>query len=218
VTIGYHQIADRVAAEHLEIFGGFHPGATDSDLAGFETLLLLGPHEPGFWAHVQASPEFAKPQRDPLDRWSARVIGDLATELGATALFPFGGPPYRPFIAWARKSGRAWASPVGLLVHDRAGLMVSYRGALALPWRLDLPPTPANPCESCANRPCLSACPVGALAESAYDLAACHDYLDAAPGQDCLNQGCAARRACPVSRRYGRKTAQSAFHMKAFHP
>jgi epoxyqueuosine reductase len=58
---------------------------------------------------------------DPIDRWSRRVIGHMACDLGAKALFPFGGPPWHPFIAWAKRSGRAWESPVGFLVHDRAG-------------------------------------------------------------------------------------------------
>jgi hypothetical protein len=68
----------------------------------------------------------------------------MACDLGAKALFPFTGPPWHPFIAWARRSGRAWESPVGFLVHDRAGLMVSYRGALALSHRIDLPATPGR--------------------------------------------------------------------------
>ena len=179
---------------------------------------MLGPAEPGFWPHVRAAPEFADGAPDPLDRWSARVIGDCARRIGATALFPFGGPPYRPFIAWARRTGRAWPSPVGLLVHDRAGLMVSYRGALALRDRLDLPAPPAWPCATCAGRPCLGACPVAALDDRGYDLAACHGYLDTRDGRSCLTGGCLVRRACPVSRDHGRLPEQSAFHMKAFHP
>ena len=102
-------------------------------------------------------------------------------------------------------------------MHDRAGLFVSYRGAIALKVRIDLPERPANPCETCAETPCLTACPVDALsAEQGYDVAACHGYLDTAP--DCMSRGCAARRACPVSQTYARQSAQSAFHMAAFHP
>jgi hypothetical protein len=108
------------------------PSDTDGAPAGTQTLLLLGPSEPGFWAHITASAEFIDGAPDPIDRWSRRVIGHMACDLGAKALFPFGGPPWHPFIGWAKRSGRAWESPVGFLVHDHAGLMVSYRGALAL--------------------------------------------------------------------------------------
>jgi ferredoxin len=212
-------IADRCAADHLEVFGAFHPEPDDGAPDGCRTLVLLGPREPGFWAHFTASPEARDGHDHPMDRWSERIIGRLAETLGGEALFPFGGPPWPPFIRWAKRSGRAWSSPVGLLVHDTAGLMVSYRGALALPIRLDLPPPPArNPCTGCAA-PCRSACPVDALTGAGYDTGACHDFLATRDGQEsCLAAGCAARRACPVSQGYGRATAQSAFHMRSFHP
>lgn len=207
-------IADRVAAAQLEILGGFHPDASEGIGA---TLLLLGPREPGFWARFTDSPEYRDAQAHPLDRWSLRVISALAAEIGAEARFPFGGPPYQPFIAWALRSGDAWQSPAGPLVHARAGMLVSYRGALALPQQIPLPEPGASPCTRCAARPCLTACPVGALsAASGYDLSACHAHLDTAP--DCMAAGCLARRACPVSQTYARLPTQSAFHMKAFHP
>ena len=83
-----------------------------------------------FWDILTTAPEFSAPDH-PVDRWSARVITALAEQVRARAIFPFGGPPYAPFPDWARRSGRAWNSPVGMLVHDTAGLLLSYRGALA---------------------------------------------------------------------------------------
>lgn len=201
------------AIHHLVPFGAL--ALAPDEVPGCRTLILLGPSEPGFWAHFTATPEYADGAPDPMNRWSARVIGGLAQDLGAAALFPFGGPPWQPFTAWARRSGRAWTSPVGLLVHDTAGLMVSYRGALAFADRLDLPPTGTAPCPTCSGQPCRSACPVDALQPDRYDVAACKSDLDR-PGNDCRARGCAARRACPLSRTYGRKEAQSAFHMDYF--
>ncbi len=211
----YDALEAQALALGLSIFGGFHPQEADAVPHGAGTLLLLGPHEPGFWARVSAAPEFADGQADPLDRWSRRVIGRWACDLGAKALFPFGRPPYHPFFTWALRSGRAWASPVQLLVHDGAGLFVSYRGALALPDRIALPPLPTRPCESCADRPCEAACPVAALTPDGYDVPGCKDYV-AGPGTDCRESGCAVRRACPISQRYGRLAEQSAFHMRSF--
>ena len=199
----------------LTVLGGFHPEPRDATPAGCRTLLLIGPDGANFWQVFLASPEFSDGTPDPLNRWSRQVIGALADRLGATARFPFGGPPHLPFIAWAGRSGSAWASPVGLLVHESAGLFVSYRGALALPERIELPATGARPCEAC-DKPCLRACPAGALGAEGYDVARCHGWLDAVRGRDCMSRGCAVRRACPVGREF-RPEAQSAFHMKAFH-
>ena len=198
-------------AEHLAVMG-----VVQDDLPeGVATLVLLGPLEPGFWPAFTASPEYRDDTPHPLDRWSLRVITGMAERLGATPFFPFGGPPYQPFIAWAKASGRAHSSPVGLLVHDTAGLMISYRGALGFAERIEAPAPPPNPCETCQTRPCLTACPVDAFASGSYDVAACKTDLDR-PGNDCMTRGCAVRRACPVSRDYGRLEAQSSFHMRAF--
>ena len=211
----YSALQARTEAQHLSIFGAFHPKPQDNAPEGAKTLVLLGPHEPGFWAEFSRSGEALDRRPDPMDRWSKRIICALAGDFGGTAVFPFGGPPYQPFIAWAEASGRAWVSPVGLLVHDHAGLFVSYRGAIALPSRIDLPEASQHPCKTCVARPCLTACPVDALGAEQYDVAACRVDLERA-GNTCMERGCAARRACPVSQNYGRVTAQSAFHMSAF--
>jgi hypothetical protein len=199
----------------LAVLGAFHPGPGDGAPAGCGTLVLLGPDEPGFWTVFSAAPECRDGAPDPLDRWSRRVIGTLARRLGAQPVFPFGGPPHAPFVAWAVAGGHAWTSPVGLLVHDVAGLFVSFRGALGLADRLDLPPPGRRPCDACPA-PCLTACPAGALTGAGYDVATCHAFLDTPAGGGCMDRGCAVRRACPVGR--GRRPeAQSAFHMADFH-
>ncbi len=200
---------------HLAVFGAFHPRPEDKAPAGTGTLVLLGPREPGFWDMFSAAPERLDGAPDPLDRWSERVISRIARDLGANAYFPFGGPPFQPFIRWAHGSGRAHQSPVGLLVHDSAGLMLSYRGALAFEAAFPVPAAPPSPCETCATQPCRTACPANAFAMGFYDVPTCRADLDR-PGNDCRACGCAVRRACPVSQRHGRHRAQSAFHMAAF--
>lgn len=216
---GLTDIAQAATPHALAVMGGVHASDTLCLPGGAKTLILLGPKEPGFWPHFTAQPEFCDTLRDPMDRWSRRVIGAMAEDLGAQAVFPFGGAPYHPFQKWAIASGRAWTSPVQLLVHDEAGLMVSYRGALAFNARLTLPPPPAHsPCIKCPTRPCLTACPVGALQMRNYDLPACHGFLDSAAGRGCMTKGCEVRRICPISDSYGRSPEHSAYHMRQFHP
>ncbi|SDO60256.1 hypothetical protein SAMN05216196_10744 [Lutimaribacter pacificus] len=179
------------------------------------SLILVGAG-PGFWPVFRDSPEYADGRPDPVDRWSVRVLGGLAQGFGAESAYPFGGPPYQPFLRWAAESGQSHPSPVGMLVHARAGMMISFRGALILPGRIGLPAPAPSPCPECA-RPCTTACPVGALREGApYDVAACKAHIASPEGAECLQNGCLVRRACPVSQSFGRDPAQSALHMAAF--
>ncbi|MEM6940626.1 MAG: ferredoxin [Pseudomonadota bacterium] len=222
----YAALESAARARHLTILGGFHPTSATA-LAEealprgnlpeeCETLLLLGPDEPRFWPAFTASREYLDGAPHPMDRWSQRVIGTWADELCATAVFPFGGPPYQPFYTWALRTGRIHASPVHLLVHDRAGLFVSFRGALALRWHVELPPPPPNPCNTCAEKPCGTACSVRALTTAGYDVPRCKDHLATTAGRVNLETGCGVRRSCPVSQQFRRLPAQSAYHMRQF--
>lgn len=212
----YQALLQSLRALQLDIFGAFHPTADDATPTGCKTLLLLGPLEPGFWAEFKASTEFQDGTPNPLDRWSKSLVNPWASRHNATALFPSDGPPYPAFISWAKRSERAWISPVGLLVHDVAGLFLSYRAAVALPVRIELPTTGSSPCQSC-HKPCQSACPVGAMANE-YNVAGCKTHLNTGAGVACMETGCLVRTACPAGQNYGRLDEQSAFHMAAFNP
>ena len=210
------QVQAALDPHYLEVLGGFAVKEGEAGFpAGTRTLLMIGPKEPGFWPHLQAQPEWNGP--DPVDRWSRRVIGRVACDLGAKALFPFGGPPYQPFYSWALRTGRVWDSPVKLLVHATQGLMVSFRGALALAQTIPLPPPAIQPCAACA-KPCLTACPAGALTGAGYDVPLCHAHLSQAAGTDCMTRGCLVRSTCPAGAGYARMPSQSAYHMRQFHP
>jgi len=204
-----------VADHALQIAGICQTDPTDG--LGNGTIVLLGPNEPHFWSTFVASPEYMDGQPNSMDRWSTRNIGALADKVAGRALYPF-GQPARPFLTWALRSGECWASPVGLLVHRKYGLLVSFRGAILVKATNHNPVEHTSPCETCETKPCLTACPVGALTDKGYDLRACHDFLDAAEGKSCLSQGCTVRMSCPLSQSVGRAANQSAFHMASFHP
>jgi hypothetical protein len=198
----------------LRNLGAFHPD--DNDYSAAQTLILLGP-APNFWDVFTQSPEYIDKTPNPIDRWSKRVIDILAQDLDARPMYPFGGPPYAPFLNWALQTNRAHSSQVGMLVHLDVGLMVSYRGALAFDQHVELPKQgDDNPCHNCATKPCLTACPVTALTPQGYDVPKCKDFLQTSGGTDCMTAGCKVRRACPLSAGAGRTEAQSALHMQAF--
>jgi len=207
----FNRVADLASQHGISLLGGLHPDRE-------KTVLMLGYGGPEMWQVFAKSVEYSDGSDDPMDRWSERVITNIANELGATAYFPFGGPPYHPFIQWAKQAEPLWSSPIGMSIHAERGLWSSWRGALGFDQRIELPKTPDNeqPCISCSDQSCLSACPVDAFEGGNYDTAACAAYLQTDAGQDCLGNGCLARRACPVGQRFAHIPDQATFHMGRF--
>jgi len=199
--------------------GAFHPEPDDGvpdlpDGRPAGTLVLAGNVGPAMWAAFEESDAKGP---DALDRWSAAVLTPIAERFDGAVHLP-GGPPYLPFIRWAQRAEPVQPSAIGMLIHPEYGLWHAYRGALALPGRLDLPPRDMRPrpCDTCADKPCLTTCPVGAFTAEGYDVPACVGYLETETGNECASHGCAARRACPVGREFHYAPEQAAFHMAAF--
>ena len=208
--------------------GAFHPSADDDvpDIKNNEptlTLVLAGNVGPAMWERFTSERD---PTIDLLDEWSEDVIGKVAKLHGGKAFFPF-HEPYLPFQRWAQRAEACYASPLGMFIHSEYGLWHGYRGALAFPEKLQLPAVQnsPNPCISCEMKPCLGACPVGAFRtyesdaaciKANYNVSACVKHLGLPIGNDCMQLGCRARRACPegISARY--KPEQANFHMRAF--
>ena len=187
-------------------------------LAHVRTIVLIGMAGRSGWDAFTASAEAHDGIDHPLDRFSRRVVGALARDLGAKALYPFGGPPHWPFQQWARHCEPLHPSPIGPLIHPRYGLWHSYRGALGFSEAIDRPEPAAvaSPCDSCAARWCLKACPVGAFTTGGYDVAACAAHLKSAAGAECMDRGCLARRACPIGAEHAYGAEQAGFTMRAF--
>jgi hypothetical protein len=219
-------------AEHgLSYRGAFHPASGEAPLlsprpreregegtkrAG--TLVLIGFIGSQNWPTFAASQEAADGEPEPLDRWSSRVIAAVGQSLGATPLFPFGSPPFLPFQRWAQRAEPVHPSPLGILIHPDWGLWHAYRGALAFAQRIDLPlpDTRPSPCDSCLERPCLTACPVGAFTPAGYDVPGCVAHISAPAGIACVTAGCRARRACPVGAEHRHVPKHAEFHQRSF--
>lgn len=185
-------------------------------------LLLIGNAGPEMWPVFHASAEYNDGRKDPLDRWSEAVAEPLAASFGGTALYPFGGPPHWPFVSWAKRARACHSSPLGMAIHPRYGLWHAYRFVLLLSqgdWLTaeEQPLTAEHPaCASCAEKPCLRACPVNAFTGKEYLYKTCAEFLAREPDYPCNAAGCAARRACPVGVEYQYPHAQAAFHTKVF--
>jgi hypothetical protein len=219
--IGFAEIVDKIVRNGLALRGALHlSDAERLHLRGRETrtLVLVGFVGARGWNAFEQSIEAADGGANPLDRWSRRNIESLARDCGAEAFFPFDGPPYQPFQRWAMRAEPVHASPLGLLIHPDFGLWHSYRGALAFADEIAIPLVEQrpSPCETCAERPCLRTCPVGAFAPEAYDLAGCASHLRGPSGGACMDGGCLARRACPIGADSQYAPSQTRFHMQAF--
>ena len=177
------------------------------------------------WSDFSASPFFTDGLPDPLDRWSQAIGDELAARWGGVALYPFTGPPYWPFQQWATRSEPLQNSPLMLRIHPSYGLWHAYRFALVLPGSppVNLVATTAPPssglgslCLQCDGQPCLQACPVSAFDGTSYRVDDCLGWLQQPGGEPCMQQGCLARRACPVGAAYRYPSDVAAFHMTAF--
>jgi hypothetical protein len=219
----FEQLCRRANTRGLAVRGAFHPepGEFDDAMPGMHaaTVVLFGFTGGEQWPFFAQSPEARDGLPHPLDRWSRRTVGKLAREFGARDFYPSGSPEAPPpFQRLAARCEPVHSSPIGFLIHPTWGLWHAYRGGMVLAERLELPgvPRPASPCASCAARPCLSSCPVQAFKVGSYDVASCAAHVASPAGRACREEGCLARRACPVGteRRYGLDQAQ--FHMKAF--
>ncbi|MEM9354728.1 MAG: hypothetical protein AAGB04_00820 [Pseudomonadota bacterium] len=217
--ITYGEITEAIAATGLMPRGGFSVQPSDavpnvSSGQAARTLILVGNAGPGMWE------QFSRARRETtmtLDEWSEDVIGELAENLDARALFPF-TRPYHPFQTWAQKAEPCFTTPTAMSIHHKYGLWHAYRGALAFAETIEVPQftADASPCVTCVDQPCLSGCPVEAFSSAGYDTEACAAHLSLSDKVDCLSHGCRARRACPIGTDYVYEPAQAQFHMDAF--
>jgi hypothetical protein len=194
--------------------GWFAPQEDDRIPHEAKFVILIGNAGPGMFR------KFARernPAVDQIDEWTREAVSALAGDLQATAVFPFGEPTH-PFLTWAKRAGAGHTSPLGLNIHPTYGLWHAYRAALLFPVEFDLPrqSAGAHPCEICTDRPCLSACPVNAFSGTSYDVGACAVHVGSPAGQDCHDNGCKARRACPVGQGFTYHPYQAQFFMRAF--
>jgi hypothetical protein len=202
-----HPVLRQIAQASFTALGWFAP----ADMDETKFVILIGNAGPAMFQRFQ------RERLGSMDDWTRKVVEPLAAQLGAKAVFPFDQPAL-PFLSWARMGGAGHVSPLGLNIHPTYGLWHAYRAALLFPVQFDLPPQSAgaHPCKTCAEKPCLSACPVSAFDGNSYDVAACGTFLKSGAGNDCMEGGCLARRACPVGRGFQYSKAQAQFHMQAF--
>ncbi len=177
-------------------------------------LVVVGDGGGAFYARFRAAGETSG--RDPLDRYTARVVGAAVARALAgvdhAVVFPFlaEGPPL-PLQRIGVAAGLPPAGPLGLQVHPVYGPWWAYRAIVALGCEVTPEPPLASPCAGCAA-PCATACPGEAVATAGFRLDACVRRRAADPG---CQLSCAARLACVAGPQHRYPDEQLAFHMRA---
>lgn len=168
-------------------------------------LVLLGQAGRLLWDQMVAE-GIAGP--DPCDEYSRRTVERwlATTHPDADHEIVYPGAARLPLVRLAGEAGWGRPSPLGLTIDPHYGPWIAHRIAFVT----DAPLEPTvrvarpHPCDSCPDRPCVAACPVGAVdAVDGLDLDACAAHR-VAPRSSCELR-CLAREACPVGaeHRYG---------------
>jgi hypothetical protein len=199
--------------------GAFHPEPGELDAAipawrNREPSCCSGSRAATQWSAFQDSSEAQDGLPHPLDRWSQRVIGALASELGAADFYPSGSPSSPlPFQRLARRCEPVHPSPIGLLIHETYGLWHAYRGGLCLRERIALPPCPAARLALRALRG--SALPLSlsgaAFQNGSFDLDACVSHVLSAAGTGLPGQRLPRAARLPVGRSSATRRHRRAF-------
>ena len=181
-------------------------------LGDYTHLLLTGHGGRLFWQKLQA---VGMETADPVDTFSTQLTIQFITDyLGNPPhllLYPFGDylVPLTQLGEWV---GWSHPSPIGQGISEQFGVWFAYRTAVLL--NGNFPTTPriqtTSPCQSCAEKPCITACPVGAAQEDTFHITPCVNFRlsDHSPCAD----RCLARLACPVAPEHRYTLSQIQYH------
>ena len=181
--------------------------ATCSDVTGYRQLILLAHGGRRLWERVQAS---GSGDEHPVDtyvedvvrRWCADTLPGRRTRL----LYPGAAPV--PLQRLGALAGWHHAAPFMVGVDPQWGPWWAYRAALLAD--SDFCPSRAvdrtAPCAGCADKPCIAACPAGAMDEGRFALATCLAFRRRSDSPCAFT--CLAREACPVGAEHRYDAAQ----------
>jgi hypothetical protein len=186
--------------------------------AGARGIVVVGNGGAAFWQAFRAAvPAPSADERHPLDRFTRSAVEDATADLaGARRHFPFDpGPGTLDFQALGELAGLGRPSLVGVLVHPEFGPWIALRAAIVVPGEV-VAPRPADgfdPCPRCVERPCVAACPTGAVGPQGWDVPRCVAHRLAAEA-NCA-AGCSARLDCVYGRAHRPPPDALAFHQAA---
>ena len=169
---------------------------SDIDPGRYQRLVMLGQGGTALWDTIQQS---GFGSDDLFDDFSRSAVAGFVDTLGGPAhevIYP--SEILLPLGRMAELAGWGSSSPLGLSINDRFGLWLAHRIVFLVDAPLEtLTGATAHPCTTCADTPCVTACPAGAVSvEDGFNVAKC-SHLRIAPYSPCADK-CLARLACPI--------------------
>jgi len=181
-------------------------------LAEYRRLVLVGHGGRRMW---QALQERGMDTADPVDEYSATLTRQFIHDYldGAPAHWLYPDTDYIiPLQQLGAAAGWSYPSPLGSGISPVYGVWFAYRTAFLT--NADLPllreGAAPSPCMSCVDKPCITACPVGAVQPDAFDIAGCVSHR-LRPASPCADR-CLARMACPFFPQHRYSLAQIQYH------
>ena len=99
----FSTLSEAIATSGFAPRGGFHTTAGDGVPQGVASVILIGSIGSAGFEQFRRSTEW-RAGADPLDRYTERVVDDIAQKFAADAVYPWQGPPWWPFQRWAQRA------------------------------------------------------------------------------------------------------------------
>ena len=171
--------------------------ATLGDTAPYRQLILLGHGGKALWECVKAAGMVGN---DPIDDYSVQAVQRCFADHLPANRYRIVFPGQQPVALQQLGKLAGWhhAAPFMVGIDAEWGSWYAYRAVVLADTRFCpfLAVDRNRPCDSCQTRPCISACPAGAINDDSFALEKCLAYR-AADGALCQHT-CLARVACPV--------------------
>ncbi len=183
------------------------------ELSSFKQLMVFAHGGKAMWHALQQSPYKDSP--DPIDTFSIDVVRRyFQTTLAGhqyQLLYP-GDNRTAPLQKLGALAGWHHPSAFRIGINAQYGSWFAYRAVVLADTRLT--PTEqvssANPCLTCADKPCIPVCPAKALDKGDLSLSTCLSYR-LKPDSNCQTQ-CISRIRCPIAREHRYTPEQIHYH------
>jgi hypothetical protein len=163
----------------------------------WKQLILIGHAGKKMWEAVKAS---RIASQDPIDDFTVGTVQQWFAACQPHNRYDILYPGTRliGLQSLGKLAGWHHASPFMVGIDNEWGTWYAYRAAVLTDTAFEptRPVENASPCVSCSDKPCVAACPAGAMDDGRFDMRTCAVYR-MQEGSRCSDT-CVARISCPV--------------------